>query len=200
MYIDSQKLLDLYTTTYLLKISIDTSSNQQKKSKVEASLLTYQLLTPTSKIIYDSFNKTADKKKFLIDINLDDNLIDDIEKYYEEKDLYYEDENPSSIGFYIEHYLSAELKCPVCDELSLCIYKIPNMPVIDLCCINTEHKIEDGVKFFQVKARNKDSIFHHSSYNLYFSKKKKYIYTGSKNFGYNSHIIKGNELLNKKKY
>ena len=85
MYIDSQKLLDLYTTTYLLKISIDTSSNQQKKSKVEASLLTYQLLTPTSKIIYDSFNKTADKKKFLIDINLDDNLIDDIEKYYEEK-------------------------------------------------------------------------------------------------------------------
>ena len=198
IYIDNHKLLELYTQTELIKVNNDIIPPEKtKRLKLDYTTINYINLTPISKSIYNTLEHTLDKKRFLKELAKDDETIDLLNSYSDENDLNYEDEKPNSLGFYIEHWLSANLKCPVCHESSLCIYAIPTMPVIDLACNNKNHKIEDGVKFFQVKTKNESSIFFKPPYNLYFS--KNYIYTGSIRFGYNSHIIKGSDTIENKK-
>lgn len=199
-YITKDVLFDLYTQTDLIKVKNDDSvSHKVKRTKIEVEPLNYLTLTPISKRIYDTLISSPDKKMFLKDIAKDNAIIEEINSYYEKNDKLYEDERPDSLGFYIEHWLSANLRCPICNQYTLCIYEIPNMPVIDLACINNNHKIEHGVKFFQVKTKNIFSSYFSDPYKLYFSKKDKYIYTGSLNFGYNSHMIKGSENIEDKK-
>lgn len=197
-YLTNKNLLELYTNSNLLKISNETK--MPKKRKIELSQKSYIELTPISKRIYESITGTKEKKRFLKDIFEDDVDIKRIEEIYAEEDKLYEDEKPGSLGFYIEHWLGANLECPVCHKFSLCAYENLNMPVIDLACTNANHKIENGVKFFQVKTKQIGSfITFNKIYRTYFSKKNKYVHTGSMAFGYNSHVIKGSDSILDKK-
>ena len=150
------------------------------------------IMTPLSKSIYETAT-TTEKKRLLHDFQLDDEIINIINEMETDKDYIYEDDLPGSIGFFLESWVTLNYKCPVCDQFTLRKYVISNMPVVDLVCINKDHKIEHGVKFFQVKSSSTDGYFKKTDISAGF------IHVGSKRFGYNAHIIKSTESNDIKK-
>ena len=159
-------------------------------------------MTPWSKKIYDSASE-AEKTRLLEDFKADNEIIDIINKKQDEedKDYIYDDDRPGTIGFYLEGWVSLNYKCPICNKKSLKPFVLPNMPVVDLICNNSNHTIEHGVKFFQVKSSSNNGSISKKSYIPYFSndqtieddKKTKYkgfIHVGSIRYGYNAHNIK----------
>lgn len=105
-------------------------------------------------------------------------------------------------GKYIEEWLSEHLVCPCCNgNRTLRMYANPNMPVIDLVCINPDHTPAMGVRFFQVKTsslcyRNLNIEIDESAIGMtYFSYNEMidnncFIHVGSRNFGQFVHSIK----------
>jgi hypothetical protein len=145
------------------------------------------LLTPFAKKLFDTLY-SDDKYKFFkseqYEIETKQIEINELQKELDDTD--YIDELPGTIGFYMESYAALTLTCPVCNKKTLYKYNNQNMPVIDLVCINDEHDINKGVRFFQVKTKNNNSLFAGTKY---FDIDKNYAYIGSIKFGYNSHII-----------
>ena len=94
------------------------------------------------------------------------------------------------IGIFLEFYLCINLPCPICGG-ELWKYSNPSQPVIDLYCSNEEKP--HAVKFFQVKARNKDSTY------KYFDIPNNYISVGSYRFGVLVHSIKPSDLIDNEK-
>jgi len=195
-YVSSLQLYNLWTSSKLISLIKDENPVMiQQPIKLDQSIDT--LLTPFSKKIYDSVT-TTEKKRLLEDFKYDNEIIDIINQKQEKEDAeyIYADDTPGTIGFYIEGWLTINYQCPICHEFSLKKFLLPNMPVIDLICTNPLHKINNGVKFFQVKSGITDSIFFKDR--QYFSKKESiindnkyngYIYVGSKKYGYNAHNI-----------
>ena len=166
------------------------------------------ILTPLSKDIYDS--ATEKEKERLIDSFKEDDKKIELENLLNNKndpDYIFEFENPSAIGFYLESWIAVNYPCPICSG-KLKKYVLYNMPIIDLVCNNKFHTNEMGVKFFQVKSSEDDSIVPKDN-KKYFSSldkydkydengKEGYIHTGSKKYGYNAHVIKSNDSIDKK--
>jgi hypothetical protein len=100
--------------------------------------------------------------------------------------------NPSANGLYLELWVCANIPCPICGHI-LYKYANPNMPVVDVVCINNHNN--NGVNYFQIKATQSDST---DIYGFkYFSFDNNYVCVGSKRFGYNCHVIKANDKTNK---
>ncbi len=60
------------------------------------------------------------------------------------------------------------------------------MPAVDVRCINQNHTISNGPKYYQIKTTEKNK--YHNGYK-YFSLAERYICTGSLRFGYNCHVM-----------
>jgi len=84
------------------------------------------------------------------DIKIDNIIIKKLEDVNEIEDpayIVYE-----NYGKLIEAWIADNMCCPACHSPnSLRRYLSDSMPVIDLVCINPEHTLEHGVRFFQVK-------------------------------------------------
>ncbi len=130
------------------------------------------------------------KSKMESDIEIDNSIIQDLEKIVEEKDPdYIQYEN---YGKLIECWIADNMKCPCCGLTTLRRYLKDSMPVIDIVCINPAHTLDQGVKFFQVKASN-GAPFRSKPYFLYDSSKilpdSNTIHVGSRTWGEPVHEI-----------
>lgn len=84
------------------------------------------------------------------DIKIDDIVIKKLETLQETEDPEYK--IYENYGKLVEAWIADNMCCPACRApKSLRRYANDSMPVIDLVCINPEHTLEQGVKFFQVK-------------------------------------------------
>ena len=146
-------------------------------------------LTPLIKRYIESRHYDTDdidNLRLLIDKSLDSDT-DKIMKAFAKLDLTdTEYKNYENYGKLVECWISDNMKCPCCEQYSLRRYASDIMPVIDLVCINPEHKFSHGVKFYQVKASN-GTLFMGSKY---FNKDTKIIHVGSVNYGYLVHSVK----------
>lgn len=146
-------------------------------------------LTPIGKMIYDTAHKD-DKINLLIDLSKDDIELNKNQIINELKDLDYKERMENNkLGFYMEKYVSVNFKCPICNEYSLKQYANPNIPVVDLLCINKQHYNSNFSNLFQVKIS--------TGFSSYFS--HNFINVGSKKYGFNCHHIKGNDSNDVKK-
>lgn len=91
----------------------------------------------------------------------------------EDNDDPYESNQSQEWGRYIESVISVYGTCPVCNQQTLRPYANPNMPVVDLICLN-----KHDCFLFQVKLSFNDS---------YFNLKEKFITVGSKSVGEQAH-------------
>ena len=92
------------------------------------------------------------KARMVMDIEIDNEIIKKLNDMQEREDpdyVLYE-----NFGKLIESWIADNMKCPCCYENTLRRYSSASMPIIDVVCINPLHTIENGVKFFQIKASN----------------------------------------------
>ena len=116
-------------------------------------------------------------------LKIDDEIINKLNRIEDEKDVDYK--NIENYGKLIECWMSDNFICPVCKQKSLKRYFRDNFPIIDLICINKEHKFMDGVKFFQVKTTN-GMLFKGTPY---FDLETRTIHVGSYRVGKHVHEI-----------
>ncbi len=153
------------------------------------SIKGYQF-TIISKQIYDMIpdDDPVQQDKLIESLKRDDFIIKRILGDIEDKP--YNEIDGSEMGVYIESWICANLKCPGCNESSLYKYSHPNMPVIDVACVNTKHILNNGPRYYQIKATQ------NTSRNLYFTRTPVlhsptgYIKVGSKRYGRFSHEVK----------
>lgn len=86
------------------------------------------------------------------EFKLDDDTIANLQLINDERDLDYV--RYENFGKPIECWIADNMLCPCCNLKTLRRYANVSMPIIDLVCINHEHTIKNGVKFFQVKTSN----------------------------------------------
>ncbi len=149
----------------------------------------YQFTT-ISKQIYDMIpdDDPVQQAKLIESFKRDDLIIKRILGDIEDKP--YNEIDGSEMGVYIESWICANLKCPGCNESTLYKYSHPNMPVIDVACVNPNHELNQGPRYYQIKATQ--NIYR----NLYFTRTPVlhsptgYIKVGSKRYGKFSHQIK----------
>jgi len=178
-----------------LSSSSDDSNISQKRRRISTSSSKYKdfsLLTTPSILSYITPTKRSELQK---DLDADTNKINEINNLIDENDSTYI--NVENHGKLIEIWLADNMKCPCCKQKTLKRYTKDNFPIIDLVCININHNIDDGVKFFQVKSSHLNSTSINGQ--PYFSFQDKTIMTGSKNWGKLVHEIKGSDNYNKKK-
>lgn len=116
-------------------------------------------------------------RQILISLIDDDKDIAALDEIAAERDLDFI--GSYNIGKYAEIYVSLNMRCPCCGEKSLKLFRNPNMPVIDLVCINPIHDQKLGPRLWQVKASKTDT---------YFSLDNRFITVGSRNWGNYVHL------------
>lgn len=176
------------------------SKKQYRRSlrirKLSQRLLDYELNLTQAIIRYVS---PRSKPYIQQDMEIDNKVIKYIEDMKEYNKAY---SNYENYGKLIECWLSDNMRCPCCNQKTLRRYYKDNMPVIDLMCINREHTIAKGVKYFQVKASN-GALFNGKQYFNYDPENKfeysNTIHVGSFNYGQHVHKIQPNSDLFDKK-
>jgi len=105
------------------------------------------------------------KTRMQADIEVDNQIIKTLECMEESDDSdYVQYEN---YGKLIECWIGDNIQCPCCGAPnSLRRYLSDSMPVIDLVCINPAHTLDQGVRFFQVKASNGSLFLSKPYFNL----------------------------------
>ena len=88
------------------------------------------------------------------EFKIDDDAIANLQLINDEHDQEYVKYENENYGKPIECWIADNMSCPCCDLQTLRRYANVSMPIIDLVCINPEHTIKNGVKFFQVKTSN----------------------------------------------
>ena len=135
------------------------------------------------------------------DFEIDNVVIERLNEIQEEKDDDYK--NYENRGKLIEAWVANNMRCPCCKaQHSLRRYLSDFMPIIDLVCINMEHTINDGVRFFQVKTSNGIPFMDKPYFNYDASESHEYsntIHVGSRTWGEPVHnIIPFDSQFNKK--
>jgi hypothetical protein len=204
-FIKQQKLLYiLFTNSNLLELAqvggVAVKSQPKIKKVIEPSKI---LQTPkrnikmSSKLKDYELNLTPSITEFISprsrdwierDFENDDEIIQKLEAMQEIIDpAYVQYEN---YGVPIEAWISNNMLCPCCNEKSLRRYANPNTPVIDVICINPNHTMVQGVRFFQIKASN-GSLFMGKPYFIYGGDPDdaNTIHVGSRRFGKLVHSI-----------
>ena len=201
-YIDKIVLYDLFFRKPISNIILNTNINTNINTNTQTHTQTHHnltpikqkteslinLLSPEGKLLYERAHK-EDKEKLLEDLVKDTRIVEDMEVVEYMDDLDYQEKMENNmLGFYMENFISHYGVCPVCEQNTLRKYSMSNMPVVDLICINFDYHFNNGGCFmYQVKTAIDSNYF-----------TKTHITVGSKRFGYNSHIVKGNDDDNKK--
>jgi hypothetical protein len=143
-------------------------------------------LTPLAKEIFDTVSPEK-QEHFLTLLKKDDAIIKSAIRDIEDKP--YNEIDGSEMGVYIESWICANLKCPGCKQKTLYKYTYPNMPVVDVACVNPNHALGNGPRYYQIKATQ------NRSNHLYFTRTPilksttGYIKVGSKRYGHWSHEV-----------
>jgi len=137
----------------------------------------------------------ASRSRMMDDIELDDKIIKTLEELQETEDPEYV--AYENYGKIIEAWIADNMCCPACRApKSLRRYANNSMPVIDLVCINPEHKFRHGVRFFQVKTSD-GSLFADKPYFNYNplldTSDSNTIHVGSRTYGELVHSISPSE-------
>ncbi len=190
-YIDKIILYDLFFRKPISNVTLNTNTQSQShdltpiKQKTQSLI---DLLSPDGKLLYERAHKD-DQAKLLEYLVKDTRIVENMEivEYMNDPDYQEKMEN-HMLGFYMENFISCYGICPVCGQNTLRKYSMSNMPVVDLICINFDYHFNNGGCFlYQVKTAIDSNYF-----------TKTHVTVGSKRFGYNSHIVKGNDDNNKK--
>ncbi len=192
-HINEDYIYNLFETSNIVQI---TESQELRRSdrfniqpKQDASLF-----SPNAQIILNRLTPIS-RKRMIEDFNSDDlNLLkrEAIQEEIDETFIYFENQE---VGQFLESWICFNMRCPGCNGI-LYKYKNKNMPVVDVKCINKSHLIENGPKYFQIKATEKDTTFNGQKY---FSLEQQYIKIGSTRYGQLSHEIKLGDDYNKKR-
>lgn len=143
--------------------------------------------SPMTNAIFNS-ESPSNKERLSKDLKKDNDWIQKQLDYLESKDPLYK-YFEGLWGKIIEKWVAINIACPICKKKTLKMYKNNSFPIIDLVCINKEHK--DGVKYWQVKTSklgNKFQGFPYFKVNV----SDNYISVGSRRWGENIHNIKPN--------
>ena len=171
----------------IIRIDVKRSDRISNMAPVDYSL------SPQSKKIL-SYLSPASQMRLARDFYLDDLKIQKQLTKSEELDPSYSYFDAAGNGSYLELWICANLNCPGCGA-KLYKYASLNMPVIDVCCINENHTIHHGPKYYQIKATLAGNTFRGQKY---FDLQNLYISVGSVRYGYNCHIIKADDSLDDK--
>jgi hypothetical protein len=101
--------------------------------------------------------------------------------------------NASGVGTYLELWVCVNIPCPGCGH-KLYKYANPNMPVVDVKCINLTHNEMLGPIYYQIKATQKSATY--LGYK-YFSFDENYVSAGSINYGYNCHVVRADDFTSR---
>lgn len=176
-----------------------TNDTQSKQTRYNLRNIDHNINRETTDFIYGSY--TPQIIENLQSNMVNSNTIEKLVRFFKQDDIYAIDKilendesfyNIDNYGKVIECWISDNMKCPCCNQLTLKRYVRDNMPCIDLMCVNPEHKFFNGVKFFQVKAKMHNVAHEFSNFNL----QERIIKTGSKNIGKYVHNITINDEFN----
>ncbi len=182
-YINKDILRELFNTSlYLDVVQIDVRRSERISTmdKIDYNL------SPKSLDLLSHFSPDT-QKRLARDFYLDDMALQNYIGREETDDPSYIYFNASGVGSYLELWVCVNIICPGCGH-KLYKYANPNMPVVDVRCINPSHKY--GPIYYQIKATQKGVV--HAGYK-YFSYDDNYVSAGSIKYGYNSHVIKADD-------
>lgn len=150
--------------------------------------------TPMTLALLNMVTPGPSRERLRQDLKKDNDAIRRIEELQDIDDPLYTFFNSNSgIGLYLELWVCANITCPGCGEdHQLYKYNKKTMPVIDVRCINPEHRI--GPKYYQIKATEK-GVRHNGL--LYFTLEENYICVGSRRYGERCHLINGSSRRKK---
>lgn len=188
MNISKIKIADIYKLFFCKNLTA-IKINRSYKSK-RTSDINNITLTPTTKLIYNATSPKS-KSRILRDLRNNNAVIESIESKIDLLDPDYQEKfQNNGLGFFMEDYICAYAKCPVCGQPTLCKYSQSNVPVVDIVCTNSGYHLEKNNCFiFQLKISLTDN---------YFSKKNQILVVGSKNYGSISHIQSGHQPIQDK--
>jgi hypothetical protein len=149
-------------------------------------------LSPQSKNLLSYFSPNT-QKRLARDFYLDDEAINKYLGKAEIDDPDYVHFDPKGVGIYLELWVCVNIPCPGCGS-KLYKYANPNMPVVDVRCINIFHNNNMGPIYYQIKATEKDKIY---LGHRYFSYDENYISTGSIKYGRICHEIRADDVVSK---
>lgn len=144
----------------------------------------FDVLSPQSVKILASFSPET-QMKLATDFIRDERNIQRQIGILDLDDPNYVNYNSSQVGTDLEYWVCVNMTCPGCNG-KLYKYANPNMPAVDVICINPNHTLNNGPKFYQIKTTEAGTV--HKGL-LYFSLEDEYICVGSPNFGYNCHVM-----------
>jgi hypothetical protein len=156
-----------------------------KKSKEKDGLSTQ------SKNLLSYFSPET-QERLARDFHLDDKAINKYLDKAEIDDPDYVHFDPKGVGIYLELWVCVNIPCPGCGK-KLYKYANPNMPVVDVRCINIFHN-KMGPIYYQIKATEKDKFYLEYRY---FSYDKNYISTGSIKYGGICHEIRADDVISR---
>ncbi len=146
------------------------------------------LLSPNSRKLLESFSPDT-QTRLAEDFKKDEEYIQKTIGKLELDDPNYVNFNNSKVGTDLEYWVCVNMTCPGCNG-TLYKYANPSMPAVDVRCINPNHTLADGPKYYQIKATEKDRVYNGYKY---FSDNEQYICVGSVRFGYNCHVMTYND-------
>ena len=179
-------LRNLFTTSLYLdviQLEVRRSERLEHMEKVDYKL------SPQSQMLLELFSPETQKRLardfYFDDIKINEKLLKD-----EIEDPTYIYFDNKGVGLYLELWVCVNIPCPGCGD-KLYKYANPNMPVVDVKCINPSHDNHMGPIYYQIKATEQGTEYAGFKY---FSYDEEYICVGSINYGYNCHVIKATNL------
>lgn len=144
-------------------------------------------ISPRSQMLLNLLTPVS-RARLRMDFMKDDKEVMRMEEDEEDNDPLYKYFESTEIGVYMEFWICYNLRCPCGGKFMK--YLNVNKPIVDVRCVNPEHKIEHGPKYYQIK-----TTLSGSTYNGYKYFSDKYIFVGSKNKGYYAHYLKPSDNL-----
>ena len=190
--IDRITLKTLFETSlYLDIVQIDVRKSDRifDIKKIDYDPLNQTTLSPASETLLSYFSPET-QKKLAGDFIRDELAITNSLKKLELDDPDYINFDPKSVGIYLEFWVCVNIPCPGCKH-KLYKYANPNMPVVDVRCINPHHNNTMGPIYYQIKATNKGTTYLDYKY---FSYDKNYISVGSVDYGKICHEITADNI------
>ena len=162
----------------------------RRSPRIQYTIPTHGSLSPNSQSLLSLFTPETQKRLardfYLDDIEINKKLLKD--EIDDPTYIYFDN---SGVGLYLELWVCVNIKCPGCNGI-LYKYANPSMPAVDVRCINPSHNI--GPLYYQIKATQKGVTYAGLKY---FSYDEEYICVGSYRYGYNCHVIKADNIIDR---
>ncbi len=160
-----------------------TSDLDLLKTPARSSTKETYPFTTLSRELYNAIS--PDNQDHFLEVLRQDDII--IRSKFNIEDKPFNEIDGSEMGVYIESWLCANLFCPGCGDKTLYKYSHPNMPVIDVACVNKAHVLEHGPRYYQIKATQNIGDYKYFTRQPIPLSPTGYIKVGSKRYGKFSH-------------